>query len=153
MHDQLLQLCLTFCKSMNCSLLGFSVHGILHARILKHALLQGINPWSPTLQADSLPSEAQRKPENTGVVAYPFSRRSSRPSNWTGVSCIAGRFFTNWAIGSEGAQWRPTLCDPMDCRLPGSSVHGIFQARVLEWVAFPSSKNLPDPGIEPRSPS
>ena len=28
-----------------------------------------------------------------------------------------------------------TLCDPMDCSLPGSSVHGIFQARVLEWVA------------------
>ena len=30
----------------------------------------------------------------------------------------------------------PTLCDPMDCSLPGSSVHGIFQARVLEWVAI-----------------
>ena len=34
----------------------------------------------------------------------------------------------------------PTLCDPMDCSLPGSSVHGIFQARVLEWgaIAFSS---------------
>ena len=31
----------------------------------------------------------------------------------------------------------PTLCDPVDCSLPGSSVHGIFQARVLEWVAIP----------------
>ena len=30
----------------------------------------------------------------------------------------------------------PTLCDPMDCSLPGSSVHGIFQARILEWVAI-----------------
>ena len=30
------------------------------------------------------------------------------------------------------------LCDPMDCSLPGSSVHGIFQARVLEWVPLPS---------------
>ena len=30
----------------------------------------------------------------------------------------------------------PTFCDPMDCNLPGSSVHGIFQARVLEWVAI-----------------
>ena len=35
---------------------------------------------------------------------------------------------------------------------PGSSVHGIFQARILEWVAFPSSGNLSDPGIEPGSP-
>ena len=30
----------------------------------------------------------------------------------------------------------PTLCDPMDCSLPGSSIHGIFQARILEWVAI-----------------
>ena len=37
---------------------------------------------------------------------------------------------------SEVAQSCPTLCDPMDCRLPGSSVHGIFQARVLEWGAI-----------------
>ena len=36
---------------------------------------------------------------------------------------------------SEVAQLCPTLSDPMDCSLPGSSVHGIFQARVLEWVA------------------
>ena len=33
-----------------------------------------------------------------------------------------------------------TLCDPMDCSLPGSSVHGILQARILEWVAIPSSR-------------
>ena len=37
---------------------------------------------------------------------------------------------------SEFAQSCPTLCDPMDCSLLGSSVHGIFQARVLEWVAI-----------------
>ena len=37
---------------------------------------------------------------------------------------------------SEVAQSYPTLCDPMDCSLPGSSVHGIVQARVLEWVAI-----------------
>ena len=37
---------------------------------------------------------------------------------------------------SEVAQSCPTLCDPMDCSLPGSSVHRIFQARVLEWVAI-----------------
>ena len=35
---------------------------------------------------------------------------------------------------SEVAQSCPTLSDPMDCSLPGSSIHGIFQARVLEWV-------------------
>ena len=38
------------------------------------------------------------------------------------------------------AQWYPTLCDPMDCSLPGSPVHGIFQARILERVARSSSR-------------
>ena len=37
---------------------------------------------------------------------------------------------------SEAAQWGLTGSDPMDCSLPGSSVHGIFQGRVLEWVAI-----------------
>ena len=39
---------------------------------------------------------------------------------------------------SEFAQSCPTLCDPMDCSLPGSSIHGILQARILEWVAISS---------------
>ena len=43
---------------------------------------------------------------------------------------------------SEVAQSRRTLCDPMDCRLPGSSVRGIFQARVLEWVAIAFSMSF-----------
>ena len=41
----------------------------------------------------------------------------------------------------------------MDSSQPGSSVHGIFQARILEWVAFPTSEDLLDPGIEPASPA
>ena len=48
----------------------------------------------------------------------------------------------------EVAQSCPTLCDPMDY-----SVHGILQASILEWVAFPSLGDLPNPGINPRSPS
>ena len=43
----------------------------------------------------------------------------------------------------------PTLCDPMDYSLPGSSVHGILQARILSGLPFPSLGDLPDPGIEP----
>ena len=41
----------------------------------------------------------------------------------------------------------------MDCSLPVSSIHGIFQARVLEWGAIPSPGDFPDPGIEPKSPA
>ena len=43
---------------------------------------------------------------------------------------------------AESLQSCPTLCDPVDCSLPGSSVHGIFQARVLEWVAIAFSLNF-----------
>ena len=48
---------------------------------------------------------------------------------------------------SEVAQSCPTLCNPVDCSPPGSSVRGILQARILEWVAISFS------GIEPRSPA
>ena len=46
-----------------------------------------------------------------------------------------------------------TLCDPVDCSLPGSSVHGIFQARIWSGLPFPSPGDLPDPGIKPVSPA
>ena len=45
----------------------------------------------------------------------------------------------------------PTLCDPMDYNPPGSSVHWILQARILEWVALPSSRGLPNSKTEPTS--
>ena len=46
---------------------------------------------------------------------------------------------------SEISQSSPTLCDPMDFSLPGSSVHGIFQARILEWVAISFSRGSSQP--------
>ena len=53
----------------------------------------------------------------------------------------------------EVVQSCPTLCDPVDCNLLGFSVHGILQARILEWMPFSSPGDLPDPGIEPGSPA
>ena len=44
-----------------------------------------------------------------------------------------------------------TLSDPVDSSQPGSSVHGISQARILEWVVISSSRDLPNPGIRPAS--
>ena len=49
------------------------------------------------------------------------------------------------------AKLYPVLCDPMDCNLPGSSVHGILQVRILEWGSSPG--DLPDPGIKHRYPA
>ena len=53
------------------------------------------------------------------------------------------------------AQWlsHVWLCDPLDCGLLGSSVHGIFQARILEWLPFPPPGDLSDPGTELASPN
>ena len=101
--------------------LGSSGHGIFQARILEWVFPSpgdlpdpGIEPGSPTLQADSLPSEPPGKP-------------------------------LTWVWVSEVAQSCPTLCDPMDCSLTSSSVHEIFQARVLEWVAISFSRRSSQP--------
>ena len=72
-------------------------------------------------------------------------------------------FYYIWLLGVSStshcvcvcarAQLCLTLCDLLECSLPGSSVHGIFQARILDWVAIScqSLGDLPDPGIEPTS--
>ena len=90
---------------MDYSLPGSSVHGILQVRILAWVAIpfsrgssnSGIEPRSPALQVDSLPSELQGSPRILEWVAHPFSSWSSQPKNLTGVSCIAGVFFTSWA--------------------------------------------------------
>ena len=104
------QLCLTLCNPMD-----YTVHGILWARILEwdrtevsHIAgrlftswifpTQGSNPG--LLHCRWILYQLSHKGSSSILewVACPFSSGSSRPRNWTGVSCIAGRFFTNWAI-------------------------------------------------------
>ena len=65
------------------------------------------------------------------------------PGKNTGVGCHFLLQCMKVKSESEVTQSCPTLCDPMDCSLPGSSVHGIFQARVMEWVAIAFSKIIP----------
>ena len=62
------------------------------------------------------------------------------PGKNTGVGCHFLLQCMKVKSESEAAQSCPTLSDPMDCSLPGSSVHGIFQARVLEWGAIAFSE-------------
>ena len=95
-----------------------------------------------------------------------FSVHEDSPGKNTGVGCHAllqGIFPTqelnqgplpyqlSYQKESEVAQLCPTLCDPMDCSLQGSSIHKIFQVRILEWVVISFSRDLPNLGIEPRS--
>ena len=65
--------------------------------------------------------------------------------------CYLHALYVQYMCRRVCAQSCLTLCDPMDCSPPDSSVHGISQARILEWVAIPPPGNLLDPGIEPVS--
>ena len=65
----------------------------------------------------------------TAAHQAPLSLGFSRQEHWSGLP------FPSPVRESEVAQLCPTLCSPMDCSLPGSSVHGIFQAGGLEWGA------------------
>ena len=79
------------------------------------------------------------------------------PGKNTGVGCHFSLQCRKVKSQSEVIQLCPTLSEPLDCSLPGSSVHGSFQARVLEWDAmqwlpFPPLGDLPNLRIKPKSP-
>ena len=71
-----------------------------------------------------------------------FPRPWDSPGKNTGVGCHFLLQCMKVKSESEVAQSCPTLSDPMDCSLPGSSIHGIFQARVLEWGAISCLNHL-----------
>ena len=77
----------------------------------------------------------------TAAYQAPPSLGFSRQEHWSGLSFPSPMHESESEESeSEVTQSCPTLSDPMDCGLPGSSVHGIFQARVLEWGAIAFSE-------------
>ena len=93
---------------LSCSVVfhTFLPHGLQHARLLclwdspgKNTEVMLSSKWSswPRDQTQVFHLSLQGSPRILECVAYPFSRESSQPRNWTGVSCIAGEFFTSWA--------------------------------------------------------
>ena len=123
--------------------------------------IKPVSPASPALAGDSLPSAPPGKPQKISqlLLLSHFSRvrlcatpqmaaqqvpcPCDFPGKITGVGCHFLLQCMKVKSESEVAQLCQTLCDPMDCSLPGSSIHGIFQARVLEWGAIAFSENLP----------
>ena len=79
--------------------------------------------WSPNLK--KVPSPAINHRKVSSVLCDNLNK---------------GRGYTHVCVHAKSLQSCPTLCDPLDCSLLGSSVHGIPQARKLEWVAMPSSR-------------
>ena len=91
---------------------------------------QGLNPGLLHCRWIHYQLSHKGSPRILEWIAYFFSSGSSRPRNRTRVSCIAGGFFTNWAVRdalsyefSSIAQSCPTLCNPLDCRAPCFPVH------------------------------
>ena len=99
-----------FVTPMSCSLPGSSVHADSPGQntgVGSLSLLQGIfptqgsNPGLPHCRWILYQLSHKGSPRILEWVAYPFSRGSSWPRNWTRVSCIAGGFFTNWALRED----------------------------------------------------
>ena len=83
-----------------------------------------------------------------GIVHIGTSLRLFLPKIGSKMGKHISRLSQKFSCCCSDSQSCLTLCDPMDCSLPGSSVHGISQARVLEWVAISSSRgsSLPRDG-------
>ena len=107
--------CPTLCDPMDSSLPGPSVHGILQARILE---------WVATPSPGELPHPGS-KPEYLALTGI-FS--TTEPPVDSPKNCAD--------VHAKSLQLCPTVCDPTDCSPPGSSVRGILQARILEWLAI-----------------
>ena len=73
------------------------------------------------------------------------SRKTSTSVSMTTLKPLTVWIITNCESESEVAQSCPTLCDPMDYSLPGFSIHGILQARILEWVTISFSRGSSQP--------
>ena len=112
--------CPTLCDPMDCNIPASSLRGFpgKSSRVGCHFLLQGIFPTQGS--NPSLPHCRQ--------TLYCLSHQGS-PNIMVAAAAAA-------TAAAKLLQSCPTLSDPMDCSLPGSSIHGIFQARTLEWGAI-----------------
>ena len=134
---------------------------------------RGRESGGPDISYMATLSPAQICPHRAGLFSPQWDWTTACLTSWSGaflgspviktlspmqgawVRSLVGKLRSHTPHNSESvvAQLCPTLCDPMDCSPPGSSVHGILQARIMEWVAIPFSRDPPDQGIEPRSPA
>ena len=82
-----------------------------------------------------------RTAHEEGIIVFVLWRKREHPPSWFRVRALESGVRA-WA---KSLQLCPTVCDPVDCSPPGSSVHGILQARTLEWVVSPSSRGSSRP--------
>ena len=135
MSAKSLQSCLTLCNPIDSSQPGSPVPGILQARTLEWVAISFSNAWKWKVKVKSLSRvRLFATPWTADYQAFPHPWDS--PGKNTGVGCHFLLQCMKVESESEVAQSCPTLRNPMDCSPPGPSIHGIFQARVLEWGAI-----------------
>ena len=154
------QSCPTLCDPIDGSPPGSSVPGILQAGILEWVAISFSSAWKWKVKVKSFSRVQLFATPWTAAHQAPLSMGFPRQEYWSGVSlpspanpklpiypsplvtmvcslCLS-------LLLSPVNQWShsvvPSLCKPMDCSLPGSSIHGIFQARVLEWDTISFSR-------------
>ena len=151
------QSCLTLCDPMDYNLPGSSIHGIFQARVLEWVAISFSRGSSWPRERTWVSRIAGRRLSHQGssllllllsrvrLCVTPQTAAHQAPHPWdspgknTGVGCHFLLQCMKVKSEREVAQSCPTLHDPMGCSLPGSSIHGVFQARVLEWGAIPFS--------------
>ena len=137
---------LTPCDPMDCSLPDSSVHGILQARILEWVVMpssRGSNPGLLNCKWILYCLSHQGKPKHSGLDSLSLLQGivPTQELNQVLLPCKQSLYQLSCQESPVlVAQSCPTLCDPMDCSPPGSSIHGILQTRILEWVAIPFSR-------------
>ena len=118
--------------------------------LITQSCLTFATPWTVACQAPSVHGTSQ-----TSILRLPFSSPGDLPPrDWTQVSRIAGRLFTvratreasYFCMRAQSLQLWTALCNSIERSPPGFSVHGILQARILEWVAMPSTGGFSWPG-------
>ena len=136
-----LQSCPTLCDPIDGSPPGSPVPGILQARTLEWVAISFSSGWKWKVKGKSLSHVWLFVTPWTAAYQAPPSMGFPRQEYWSGCHFLLHCMKVK--SESEVAQSCPTLRDSMDCSLPGSSVHGIFQAGVLEWGAIAFSDNKP----------
>ena len=122
--------------------------GVLHLPFLFYTLGEGSNEIKNTQVLWKLESKAcfPAQPDSSSRKHRLDPSLQRKPAGSQLIQCFSKLFLASeWVVSKQ-------LWDPMDYSIPGSSVHGISQARILEWVAFPSPGDHPDPGVEHGSP-
>ena len=158
-ESEVAQSCPTLRDPMDCSPPGSSIHGIFQARVLEWGAIDDNRGFDRM--------EEQRE----GERAAGWRREQEKKETFVSFVPTVSHLYHSWCFGNIhlfNSQTKnlgevelsllcvcakllhlcPTLCDPMDCSPPGSSVHGILQAGILEWIAMPLPGDLPDPGIK-----